>query len=362
MRKLAVGIAAAGVLSAGLLGLRPVASQGTAGAADKSGINQVRQVAPGVYFHEGDLHGHGHCNNGWVVFDDYVLVIDANFPSGAQKIIPKIRAVTDKPIRFAFDTHHHGDHAYGNQIWADIGAIPVAHTGVIDEMKKYETGYYGNKPGRWEEAAAMRKDVAATKLKPPTVLFPDQLVFDDGKHRVELHYFGVSHTHGDAWAWLPKEKILFSGDACVNGPYNYTGDGDTRAWVKTLERAKQLGAQTVCPGHGVVTGAALLDDQQLYFKELLAATGKLPKRNPAAAAKAVDGLRQNILKNDQIKRYVGDMFNAQVEKAYVEQGGMPFPPKQNASAAARREHAREHLLSLLPDSPSRLNRPLAKGR
>ncbi len=59
-------------------------------------------------------HRHqGHCNNGWVIFKDYVLVIDANFPSGAQNIFPKIRAITPKPIRFAFDTHHHGDHATG---------------------------------------------------------------------------------------------------------------------------------------------------------------------------------------------------------------------------------------------------------
>src|SRR5437879_4725091 len=104
-------------------------------------VNKAEELAPGVYFHEGDLKGHGHCNNGWIVFEDYVLVIDGNFPSGVQEIIPKIKAVTDKPIRFVFDTHHHGDHAYGNQIWVDNGAVPVAHTGVIDEMKKYETGY-----------------------------------------------------------------------------------------------------------------------------------------------------------------------------------------------------------------------------
>src|SRR6266498_6085946 len=109
-------------------------------------VNKAEQIAPDVYFHEGDIKGKGHCNNGWVIFEDYVLVIDANFPSGAREIIPKIRAMTDKPIRFAFDTHHHGDHAYGNQVWVEQGAIPVAHTGVIEEMKKYE-------PKRWEETA-----------------------------------------------------------------------------------------------------------------------------------------------------------------------------------------------------------------
>ena len=71
-------------------------------------VNVVEPVAPQVYFHEGEITGKGHCNNGWIIFEDYVVVIDANFPSGAKVILPKIRALTDKPIRFAFDTHHHG--------------------------------------------------------------------------------------------------------------------------------------------------------------------------------------------------------------------------------------------------------------
>src|SRR5258706_5429881 len=203
-------------------------------------LNKVDPLSKDVYFHEGDLSGHGHCNNGWIIFEDYVLVIDANFPSGANEIMPKIKALTEKPIRFAFDTHQHGDHAYGNQIWVENGATPIAHTGVVEEMKRYETGYYGGKPGRWENTAKSRPDVKDSKLKPPSVLFPKELYFDDGKRRVELLHLGVAHTHGDAWAWLPKERILFCGDACVNGPYNYVGDGNVEKWVGTLEAAKKL--------------------------------------------------------------------------------------------------------------------------
>src|SRR5947209_290807 len=158
-------------------------------------INKPIPVGDGIYFHQGDIEHQGHCNNGWIIFKDYVLVIDANFPSGAQNIMPKIRAITQKPVRFAFDTHHHGDHAYGNQVWNENGATPVAHTGVIDEMKRYETGYYAGKPGRWEDTAKTRPDVAASKLKPPSVLFPREMVFDDGKHRVELMHLGIAHTH-----------------------------------------------------------------------------------------------------------------------------------------------------------------------
>ena len=185
-------------------------------------------IAPDIYFHEGQLSDTADavCNNGWIVFEDYVLVIDANFPAGAKLIISKIRSLTDKPIRFALDTHHHGDHAYGNQVFVDNGAVPIAHTGVIEEMKRYETGYYGNQQGAWEAAAKGRADLRTSKLKPPSVLFSKDLIFDDGKHRVELMHLGVAHTHGDAVAWLPKERILFAGDICVNGPYNYVGDGD----------------------------------------------------------------------------------------------------------------------------------------
>src|SRR6266704_4604689 len=304
-------------------------------------VNKVEKIAEDTYFHEGDITGHGHCNNGWVVFEDYVLVIDANFPSGAQEIIPKIKAITDKPIRFAFDTHHHGDHAYGNQIWVEQGAVPVANTGVIQEMKKYETGYYGGKPGRWEDAAKGRADVAATKLKPPTLLYRKDMIFDDDKHRVELLHFGVAHTHGDGFAWLPKEKILFTGDACVNGPYNYMADGDSGEWVKTLAAAKKLGAQTICPGHGPMGTAQLLEDQQTFFVELRKQVKNYARKKPEEVKAAVDNIKAALLKQISIARYVGDFFPAQVEKARLEMGGTPFLPKQ-AAAESHQQHAQAH--------------------
>jgi cyclase len=304
-------------------------------------IGAVTNLAPDVYFHEGDLKGSGHCNNAWIVFEDYVLVIDGNFPSGAKEIIPKIRAVTDKPIRFAFDTHHHGDHAYGNQVWVENGATPVAHVGVVEEMKKYETGHYGDKPGRWEDTAKGRKDVASSKLKPPTLLYTKDMIFDDGKHRVELLHFGVAHTHGDGFAWLPKEKILFTGDACVNGPYNYAGDGNIEQWVKTLELARKLGAKVIGPGHGPLGDGNVLKDQQEFFVELRKQVKKYSTRKPDQVKEAVPVIKTELLRNERIARYVGDFFPAQVEKAYTEMGGKPFLSK-TTSIDDHTQHAHAH--------------------
>jgi cyclase len=303
-------------------------------ASVQAQVNQVQKLAPDVYFHEGDIKGKGHCNNGWVVFEDYVLVIDGNFPSGAKEIIPKIRAITDKPIRFAFDTHHHGDHAYGNQIWVENGAVPVAHEGVMREMRKFE-------PQRWNDTAKGRKDVAESKLKLPTLLYTNFMVFDDGKHRVELLHFGVAHTRGDGFAWLPNEKILFTGDACVNGPYNFLGDGDSGQWVKTLEGARKLGAKTVCPGHGPIGTGALLMDQQKYFVELRKQVKKVARKSPEQVKGFVEDIRTTLQKDQQITRYLGEFLPAQVEKVYQEMGGKAFLPV-NAAIDTHQQHAHAH--------------------
>jgi glyoxylase-like metal-dependent hydrolase (beta-lactamase superfamily II) len=331
-------VAAYVLTTCGLIGLlyqRQVASQ----------VNTVKQLAPDVYFHQGDLSGKGHCNNGWVIFEDYVLVLDANFPSGALEIIPKIKAQTNKPIRFAFDTHHHGDHAYGNQIWVDNGAVPVAQENVVAEMRKYETGFFGGKPGRWEGEAKVREDLRATRLKPPSLLYKDLMIFDDGKHRVELRYFGVGHTHGDGFAWLPNERILFTGDAAVNGPYNYMGDGDSGAWIDTLAKVEKLGATVVAPGHGPVGDAGVLEAQRRYFVALRGEVEKRKSLAPDRVQADVPAIRETLLKqhatyiDTSAKPITG--FESQVAQVYRELTGKEFP-KKAVMEEARRAHDRHH--------------------
>ena len=311
----------------------------------ESQINTAKELAPGVFFHEGDLRAKGHCNNGWVIFDDYVLVLDANFPSGAKAIIPKIKAQTSKPIRFAFDTHHHGDHAYGNQIWTDNGAVPVAHENVIAEMRKYETGFFGGKPGRWEVEAKEREDLKGTRLKPPSLLYRDLMIFDDGTHRVELRYFGVAHTRGDGFAWLPKERILFTGDAVVNGPFNYMGDGDSGNWIDTLTKAQQLGATVVAPGHGPLGDGGVLEAQRQYFIALRAEVQKRKELAPDRIQADVPVMREALLKRhatyiDTSAKPITD-FGSQVAQVYKELTGKELPNKV-AMDNARRAHELHH--------------------
>ena len=289
--------------------------------ADK--ISEVQKVAPNVYFHQGDLDK-GHCNQGWIVFKNFVLVVDGNFPSGVKVVLPKIKATTKTPIRYVVDTHHHGDHAYGNMAWFEAGATPIASAGALAEMKKYETGYYGRHPlGRWEWAARNREAVRNSKLLPPQIIFQDKLVFDDGTMRAELLYLGNAHTHGDVFVWLPKQRILFSGDACVNGPYNYMGDGNSIDWLKTLDAVKALKPKIICPGHGARADGTLVDDQKAYFTALHSAVKPLVKKKQSLeqVRAQVPAIRAKLEKNAQIKRYIGKRFGEQIEKVYGDHTG-----------------------------------------
>ncbi|MFO0852619.1 MAG: MBL fold metallo-hydrolase [Gemmataceae bacterium] len=252
-------------------------------------FNDVAEVAPGVFFRYASISAtdpsvpFGGCNNTWVVFKDYVVVIDANFPKEAADVIAAIRKTTDKPIRYVLDTHHHGDHAYGNSVWAKEGAKIVAHKSAARLLSS-------NGPKQWADAAKDRKDIRDTELKTADIPFDDVYVLEDGTQRVEFRHFGHAHTAGDAVAYLPKHKLLCTGDACVNGAFNFMGHSNSGSWVRVLEAMEKLDVERVCPGHGSVAGKELLGKQKRYFADLRAevAKGIDAKKDAAAIAAGLD--------------------------------------------------------------------------
>jgi phosphoglycerate dehydrogenase-like enzyme/glyoxylase-like metal-dependent hydrolase (beta-lactamase superfamily II) len=232
-------------------------------------FNEVREIAPGVFFRYSvisptDMSNFGGCNNIWVVFEDYVAVIDANFPKEAGDVIEAIRKTTNKPIRYVLDTHHHGDHSYGNAVFGKAGAQIVAQTNCARLLRV-------DGPKQFAEAGrgpTGRKDIAASTLKTPNIVFDDKLVLEDGTQRVEFLFMGHAHTAGDAVAYLPKYKILCTGDACVNGAFNFMGHADSASWIRALEKMQQLDVKLICPGHGAMAGKDLLERQKRFFVDL----------------------------------------------------------------------------------------------
>ena len=249
---------------------------------------KVTKLAEDVYFMETqtDPEFLG-CNSGWVIFDDYVLVLDAGFPLSAKIVVEEVRKTTKKPIRYVFDTHYHGDHSFGNGVYVDLGATGVAHTLCIrDQRLKNPTGF---KSQSESDNELSRRQVAGAKNKDATIGFDSSMEFSDGKHRVMLLHYGQAHTPGDAMAYLPNEKILFTGDACVNGAFNYMGDGDSENWIKVLESLQELDVKTVAPGHGPLAGKELLGTQKQWFAQLREQVGK-----GITDAKSLDQIKESI--------------------------------------------------------------------
>lgn len=268
----------------------------------------LKQIVPGVWFREGEIKDQGHCNNIIIEMKDYLIVVDANFPSGARLAMADARKVSPKPVKYVFDTHHHGDHLYGNPVWTQAGATTLAYKGVAEELQRYE-------PKAWQATAKTRKDVAELNLptaEPPKQTFDKTpFILDDGSRRVEFHFFGWAHTRGDGFVFLPVEKVLCTGDALVNGPYNFTGQGNIGNWNNVLKAAQRLGATHILPGHGGPSDATLFNGQMAFFTELQKAAADGVK-----AGKKPDEI--TVAFSPAAQPWAGNPLRAQIKDAYEE--------------------------------------------
>ncbi len=270
----------------------------------------VRIVVPGVWFREGDMD-QGHCNNVIIEMKDYLIVVDANFPSGARGAMADARRISSKPVKYVFDTHHHGDHLYGNPIWTEAGATTIAFKEVADELKRLE-------PARWLETAKTRKDVADLKRdgpEPPKQDINEPLyVLKDGSRKVEFRHFGWAHTRGDGFVYLPKEQVLCSGDAIVNGPYNNTTDANIGNWPVVLRAVDKLKIRYVLPGHGLPGGRELLSGQALFMTELYKSV-----KAGIDAGQNVEQIQAAIKLPDTVSEWVSEgSLKTQVNDTYQE--------------------------------------------
>ena len=276
--------------------------------------NSFTEVVPGVWFRQGDIEHEGHCNNTVIEMSDGLVVVDANFPSGARALLADIKKVSSKSVKFVFDTHHHGDHAYGNPVWTKLGAITLAYVGVVEEMKRYE-------PAHWQGTdRADVKELALTTAEPPKQTFSKSpYVLEDSTRRIEFHFFGWAHTRGDGFAYLPKEKVIATGDAVVNGPYNYVDDANIGNWPNVIAAVQKKNPMYVLPGHGPRGGKEILAGQRLFFEELHRAAMKEFKAGKKLdSIVTMEGKKTTVQLPDTVKTWVGGGFARQVELAYRE--------------------------------------------
>lgn len=174
----------------------------------------VHQIAPGVYYRESEDEKRIIATTSWIEFKDFVVVIDANFPWGAKAILTDLKATTSKPVRFVFDTHYHADHSYGNGVFAEAGATVVSSEMTAEDSRTRNT------PSWEKDTGVGERSLKLYSLVHPQLTFKDSISISDGSRRLELIKVGPGHTRGDAVAWLPAERIVFTGDLCTTRAQN----------------------------------------------------------------------------------------------------------------------------------------------
>jgi cyclase len=286
---------------------------------------ELTQPAPGVFvavrrIDAGSVDG----NSLFIVNDSDVVVVDTGlYASDARQLIGEIRKRTAKPVRYVINTHHHGDHTLGNQTYLEafpgvefIGQTRTRDLSFADgplDPKPFRTEIAGIDSvlanGKGSDGVALTPERRAHLLQarsafefwiedsqrtiriPPTLTFTDQLVLHRGERTIEVRFLGRGHTAGDAIVYLPRERILATGDLVVQ-PIPFGGAENFQEWPATLRALRRLDAVLIVPGHGEVQRDWSYVDRQIA---LLDATWDQVKKAVDAGAgleatrKAVDG-------------------------------------------------------------------------
>ena len=201
----------------------------------------------------------GDPNSGVIIGDDSVMVIDTTAtPVMARALIEHIRGVTDLPIKYVVLSHYHAVRVLGASAYFDEGAEQI-----IASRGTYEMIVERGEQDMKSEIERFPRLFAGVESVPglswPTMVFENEMTIFMGKLEVRLAHIGMGHTKGDTIAWIPSQKICFSGDLVEFDAAAYTGDAQLAEWPDTLEALRALGAEKLVPGRG----PALLDPQQV---------------------------------------------------------------------------------------------------
>jgi cyclase len=278
---------------------------------------RFEKIADGVYYATAIGSMVTGSNNVAVIGRRDVLVVDTGTtPAAARAFIEDLKVVTTKPVRYVVNTHFHYDHTDGNQVYAGKADI-IAHDYVKQAMQTldllhrepYQTSQLVNVPRRIDDLKmqiAGAKDAATRqmlqqqlkvvedgfeqlkeiKLTPPNVTYSTRKVLDLGGREVQLLFLGRGHTNGDTVVFLPKEKIVATGDL-MESQIAYMGDAQFAEWLTTLDALKRLDFATDLPGHGMpFRGKELITAFQGYLRDLMKQGADLRKQGVSADAAA----------------------------------------------------------------------------
>ncbi len=352
-------------LSTRLLALAVTACAYPALAEPRDATARVEALGDGVYaiLHDDATDEWPHGNTGVVVTDEGVVVIDSCYlPSRAKADIALIRQITDKPVRYLLNTHWHFDHNNGavayrdafpglayvaeresagwielNQVyWSKMTTAPdsAKRKGLADMEKEVAAGKDAEgkvispeeltrKKSYVERRRSELVELAALTVVEPNVTFDQQLVLVVGGRRIELRDAGRANSPHDVTIYLPKEKILFTGDILVQSPLPFTGASWPVQWVSVLKEIEATPITWMVPGHGPVMRDHAYTRQVRALMEAVTAQVEAQARagktlEQAQAAVTLEDVRRSVpaWSPDDQKEDWGVIVKVLVERAW----------------------------------------------
>lgn len=277
-------------------------------------IADLTKIADNVYSYVGQKDGspaHSFAANaGIVIGTDAVLVVDTlvSAKEGAR-FLADIRKVTDKPVKYVVNTHTHLDHAFGNCVFARLGATVISHTADLDFLKQAgestlkNIGNFGLKP----------EDMAGTEIVLPTLTFSDRMQINLGNETVELIRVAPSHTGGSIVVSMPAKKLLFAGDILFTDFHPFLADGDISGWVTTIDALLAMDVEKIIPGHGPLSAKKDLRDMKEYLLQF-----DKKARELAATSKDADFIAAELKKSLPQRSMADWMIGYNVKSRYLE--------------------------------------------
>jgi cyclase len=275
--------------------------------ADKD-LFELKKVGDGVYAAIAAARYKVNCNAAVIMTNDGVVVVDSHSkPSAAHALYNEIHSITKQPIRKIINTHFHWDHWQGNEVYtsanpgvevvatertkenmtrpdAGVGGVPyiekqlAALPGEIaklkeDIQKETDPAKKANLQSNLQQAEEYRKELQNLKPALPTRTVSTTTTLHEGGREIQLHVLGRAHTNGDLFIFLPKEKVVATGDALIDW-MPFMNDGYPAEWPETLTTLEKLGFDSIIPGHGEVRPKSHLAFFRGYFVDLIAAVKK----------------------------------------------------------------------------------------
>ena len=189
----------------------------------------------------------GDPNSAIIVGDDGCIVFDAQAtPAMANKVIERVRTVTDKPIKYVVLSHYHAVRVLGASAYKAQGIVASQETyRLIEERGQQDwDSEYGRFPRLFQDAQSI------PGLTWPTLTFETDMSIYLGKREVRLMSLGAGHTSGDIVAWVPDAEVMFSGDLIEYHSACYCGDAHLREWPTTLNEIRAFNPKAIAPGRG----------------------------------------------------------------------------------------------------------------